>query len=131
MQGSFLADTSLIEGLTIQQALRYTCSLRLAIMYDAPRDVQEGIISAGQPFANLAAMLTYGTEWRFLLALHCLRFMPEDPRIQEARDHLCTMPDSEQSLPFGAYKSTDDRRQGLCEMCRDHRLPKGARGRCL
>jgi hypothetical protein len=92
MQGTFLPDTSLIQGLSIQEALRYCCSLRLAIMYDAPRGVQETIIAHGQPYATGAAMLTFGTEWQFLLALHLLRYSPEDPRIQAARDHLRTMP---------------------------------------
>jgi hypothetical protein len=98
MQGSFLTDTSLIEGLSLQQALRYSCSLRLALMYDAPQHVQEDIITKGRQFAVSAAVVTYGTEWRFLVALHCLRFHPEDPRIQDSRDHLCTMPLSKYSL---------------------------------
>lgn len=92
MQGAFLPDASLIQGLSIQESLRYCCSLRLAIMYDAPRDVQEKIIARGQPYGTGAAMITFGTEWQFLLALHLLRYSPEDARIQKARDHLCTMP---------------------------------------
>lgn len=119
MQGAFQTDMSLIEGLSLQQALRYTCSLRLAIMYDAPREVQEKIMSDGQSYANGAAMLTFGTEWRFLIALHLLRYSPPDVRIQAARDHLSTMPHS-MSFVQMVVGPTDDLRHRLRKIHRNH-----------
>jgi hypothetical protein len=82
----------MIKGLVLQQALWYCCSLRLAVLYDAPIEIKERILAEGQPFAAGAASLDMGTEWRFYMALHLLRTNPGNPRIKDARDHLCTMP---------------------------------------
>jgi hypothetical protein len=98
MKGSFLTDISLLKGLSVQQALWYTCSLRLALLYDAPFETRQRIIEDGQPFVAGVAMLTFGTEWRFLKALHWMRVDHKDPRIQEVRSHLRTMPLSKSQL---------------------------------
>lgn len=79
----------------LQQGLWYCCSLRLAILHDAPHETIHRIIADGQPFADGTAMLAFGTEWRFLVALHLLRSDPTGPALQEARNHLSTMPLSE------------------------------------
>ena len=92
MQGSSLTEPSLHEGLPVQRALWYCCSLRLAFLFDAPLEVKERILADGQPFADEIAALVFSNEWRFLLALHLIRTNRKDPRIQEIREHLCTMP---------------------------------------
>jgi hypothetical protein len=92
MQGSFLTNISLLKGLSLQQGMWYCCALRLAILFDSPIEVKQRIIADGQPFADSSAMLAFGTEWRFLLALHLIRTDRMDARIQEVRDHLVTMP---------------------------------------
>lgn len=92
LQGSFLSDISLIKGLVLQQSLWYCCSLRLAVLFDAPAEVRERIIADGQPCSENAAMLTYGAEWRFYTALHLLRTNHKDSRIREVREYLGTMP---------------------------------------
>jgi hypothetical protein len=92
LQGSFLTDITLIKGLMVQQALWYCCSLRLAVLFDAPVEVRERILTEGQPLANGATSISTGTEWQFFKALHLIRTNSKDPRIQEVRDHLCTMP---------------------------------------
>jgi hypothetical protein len=92
MQGSFLTDISLIKGLTIQQGMWHCCALRLALLFDSPIEVKHRIIADGQPFLDSNTSLAFGTEWRFLLALHFIRTDRMDARIQEVRDHLLTMP---------------------------------------
>jgi hypothetical protein len=76
----------------LQQALWYCCSLRLAVLFDAPLEVKERIVAEGQAFADNAMSISYGTEWQFFKALHLMRVDSRDPRIQEVRDHLFTMP---------------------------------------
>lgn len=118
LQGSFLTDISLIKGLSLQQALWYCCSLRLAVLFDAPVEVRERIIRDGQPLADSAQSITTGTEWQFFKALHLLRTNPKDPRISEVREHLCTMPLSE-SIIVGKWLIG---RRRLCQIHRDPRL---------
>jgi hypothetical protein len=55
-------------------------------------EVRERILAEGQPLADGAKSITTGTEWQFFKALHLIRKNSKDPRIQEVRDHLCTMP---------------------------------------
>jgi len=101
LHGTYLTDMSLIKGLVLQQAMWYCFSLRLAVLFDAPLKVRERIIADGQTVANSASMITTGTEWQFFKALHLIRINSKDPRIQEVRDHLCTMPLSKSfPLPF-------------------------------
>jgi hypothetical protein len=77
----------------------YCCSLRLAVLFDSPVEVRERILTDGQPFADGVESISPGTEWQFLKALHLVRSNSKDPRIQEVREHLCSMPLSE-SLPY-------------------------------
>ena len=100
LQGTFLSDISLIKGLVVQQSMWYCCSLRLAVLFDAPVEVRNQIVTDGQLCLEGAAMITFGTEWQFCLALHLLRTNAQDPKIQEVREHLLTMPLSQFRLPL-------------------------------
>ena len=92
MQDSSPSDISLLGGLPVQQTLWYCCSLRLAFLFDAPLEVKERILADGDAFADGAAMVIFGNEWRFLLAVHLIQTNRKDARILEIREHLCMTP---------------------------------------
>lgn len=88
MEGSFLNDRAVFRGLSIQEAMWHCCSLRLAIMYDAPIETQLDIIAKGTPHTAAAASLIYGPEWDFHSALTLIRSNPDDARIEQACETL-------------------------------------------
>lgn len=88
MQGSFVSDTADFRNLSIQESMWHCCSLRLAILYDAPLEVQLEIIEKGTPHTQAAASLIYGPEWEFHSALTLIRSDPLDKRIERACETL-------------------------------------------
>lgn len=88
MEGTFLSDSSAFRNLSLQEAMWHCCSLRLAILYDAPLDVQMDIIGKGHIHTAAAAPLVYGPQWKFLCALTLMRTDPKDKRIAQARTTL-------------------------------------------
>lgn len=97
MEGSFLNDTAVFRNLSIQESMWHCCSLRLAILYDAPLDVQLGIIEKGTPHTEAATSLIYGPEWEFHSALTLIRSNPQDKRIEQACETLRLMSGSKLS----------------------------------
>lgn len=95
MHGSFLADPSIYRNLSLTESMWHCCALRLAIVYNAPLDVQTDIISKGTPHLVAAAPLIFGTQWEFYVALTLLRASPEDSRIEQAYASLRKMSGSE------------------------------------
>lgn len=91
MEGSFLRDKSVFRNLSIQESMWHCCSLRLAILYDAPLDIQLDIIAKGTRHTAGAASLIYGPEWEFHSALTLLRRDPHDERIEKACETLRTV----------------------------------------
>lgn len=88
MEGSFVHDTAVFRNLSIQESMWHCCALRLAILYDAPLDVQLSIIAKGTPHTAGAASLIYGPEWEFHSALTLIRSDPHDKRIRAACESL-------------------------------------------
>lgn len=120
MVGSFLRDNSAFRDLSLQEAAWHCCALRLAILYDAPLEVQLDIISKATKHIAGAAPLVYGTEWQFLSALALLRSDPKDPRIEQARSSLSAYSGSKWRRPLwigfeGDHTADHRRRYRLCQ----------------
>lgn len=114
MEGSFLSDTAVFRNLSIQESMWHCCSLRLAILYDAPLDTQLDIIAKGTPHVEAAASLVYGPEWEFHSALTLMRTDPADKRIDQACETLRKVSGSEPLLYLG-HPAADQFRHRLCQ----------------
>jgi hypothetical protein len=84
LQGRILPPSDLepIHDLFWHQAICATYTLRLAILFDAPMDVQLDLLSTYWPIYHVGAGTVYGAEMAFLAGMILARSDPADPRLK-------------------------------------------------